>query len=177
MKMRSAVTYLIGRVARRGNTPWNSDDGIQYRGNPSVSEYVSRYMMALKKRKVSSVSCLYLVFFNEDILQHALGERAMSSRAITSDMIKDIYAIKSLPSNRILRPVQQTSYKDRRLDDWGGPRARALVHLVTVLAFICLLRSDEALSLKMEDIELISPECIRVNLTSRKTSPFGRLLP
>ena len=101
----------------------------------------------------------------------------MGSRAITSDMISELcYAInlKSLPSesNQILWPIQQTSHKDRALDDWGGARARALAHLAT---FVCLLRSDEVHNLRMEDIALVSPNCISINITSRKTPPLGKL--
>ena len=167
-KMRSAVTYLIGRGA---NTPWNSDDGIHYRGNPSLSVEVSRYMLTLKKCKVCFVFHLDLVFF-KNILQHALGARAMGSLAVTSDMINEMYAIKS-PPNQILLPVPQACYKDRGLDNWRALHARDLVHVVTVLAFVCLLRSDETLNLKRKD-ECISPDCVRINVTYMKTSPCGR---
>lgn len=102
----------------------------------------------------------------------------MSSRAITSEMLKEIYAVKEKPCNKVPRPIQQIPHRDRSLDDWGGPRARTQAHAITTLAFVCLLRSDEVLNLRIEDIRVNprNPTTITVDLTSRKTSPFGKLI-
>jgi hypothetical protein len=102
----------------------------------------------------------------------------MSSRAITSEMLRELYAVKEKPCNKLPRPIQQTPHRERSLDDWGGPRARNQVHAITTLSFVCLLRSDEVLNLRIEDIRVNprQPKSITVNLTSRKTSPFGVLI-
>jgi hypothetical protein len=52
MKMRAAMTYGFGRVRSCGNTPWRLNDCGQWRGNPSISLSVSRYMISLRRRKV-----------------------------------------------------------------------------------------------------------------------------
>lgn len=52
MKMRSAMTYGFGRSYERGRTHWTQTEGISWTGNPSISTIVSRYMVALRKRKV-----------------------------------------------------------------------------------------------------------------------------
>ncbi|KDR76101.1 hypothetical protein GALMADRAFT_247303 [Galerina marginata CBS 339.88] len=155
MKMRSAATYGFGRILARGNTPWQSTDGVEFRGNPSISTEVSRYMLALKKRK------------------HARGELPMSSRAITAEVIRDIYKFNNLPENLTPRPIKHTSRETKSMADWGGPRARLLVHVVITMAFICLLRSDEVLNLRREDVEFLPDGSMSITLSSRKNSPFG----
>lgn len=60
MKMRAAMTYGFGQQKSRGTLPWHITEGGQWRGNPSVSAQVSRYMVSLRRRKVS--------------LDHAAGE-------------------------------------------------------------------------------------------------------
>jgi hypothetical protein len=51
-KMRAALTYGFGRIGKCGNTPWFLSDKGEWRGNPSISEKVSNYMVSLRKRKV-----------------------------------------------------------------------------------------------------------------------------
>lgn len=63
--MRASMTYAFGRLHGLGSLPWNKTDAGKMRGNPSVSEAVSSYMVSLRRRKV-----------------HA-GETQTSARAIT----------------------------------------------------------------------------------------------
>ena len=51
MKMRAALTHGFGRAYERGNLLWTKC-GEKWVGNPSNSTFVSRYMHALKRRKV-----------------------------------------------------------------------------------------------------------------------------
>ncbi|KJA19681.1 hypothetical protein HYPSUDRAFT_120163, partial [Hypholoma sublateritium FD-334 SS-4] len=103
MKMRSALTYGFGRIYERGNVAWHCSDGKEYKGNPSISTQVSRYMLALKRRK------------------HASGELAMSSRAITANHIRQIFEFNNQPEMLTPVPFQQTSRNSQKsLDDWGG---------------------------------------------------------
>ncbi|KAF8135303.1 hypothetical protein K438DRAFT_1472381, partial [Mycena galopus ATCC 62051] len=70
-KMRAAMTYAFGRIHRLGSTPWQEEPVPS--GNPSVSEIVSSYMVSLRRRKVQA------------------GETAVSSRAITPEILLKLY--------------------------------------------------------------------------------------
>jgi integrase len=70
--------------------------------------------------------------------------------------------------------VQNITSRVKGKELWGSPRHRLLVHAVTTLAFMCLLRLDEVLNLRFEDIELRDDSVI-VTLSSRKTQQFGGL--
>jgi hypothetical protein len=172
MKMRSALTYGFGRLYSRGNSPWSSRDSVRWEGNPSVSAQVSRYMVALRKRKASLLLghvnlCLH------SLPQHKSGEAAMSSRAITSTVIKDLYDFNNQPQYRTIEGYKPTPRKDKSIANWGGPRARLLVHAVVTLAFCCLLRIDEVLTLQAQDVTILLTECLSINLSDRKTDPYG----
>ncbi len=176
MKMRSSATYGFGRIHSRGNMSWHSLDGKEYLGNPSISTLVARYMLALKRRKVLSSQILIRNYasYSLIIIQHARGELSMSSRAITAAHILQMYNYRNQPERLVPVPIQQISRDTpKSLDNWGGPRLRLLVHVIVVLAFSCLLRCDEVVNLRAEDVEVLGPDCISFCLTSRKTSPFG----
>lgn len=52
MKLRAAMTYGFGRHYHRGNHAWSYNSRTrEWEGNPSVSDQVARYMVALRKRK------------------------------------------------------------------------------------------------------------------------------
>lgn len=66
-KMRAAATYGFGRVHGLGNIQWTrSEISGKWKGNPSVSEVVSTYMISLRRRKVRA------------------GETPTSAKAITA---------------------------------------------------------------------------------------------
>jgi len=133
----------------KGNGEWE--------GNPSVSTEVARYMVALRKRK------------------HAAGDRyTMTSRALTSDVIRKIFTYNQADGRSI---VQLFVPHGKAKDTWGSPRHRLLVHAVLTMAFVCLLRIDEVLNLRFEAIQFHSPEQIEIELFSRKTHPFGGTKP
>ena len=53
-KLRSALTYGFGRKYDRGSRDWAfNKETAAWEGNPSISLHVARYMVALRKRKVS----------------------------------------------------------------------------------------------------------------------------
>ncbi len=63
--------------------------------------------------------------------------------------------------------------------EWGRERARRLVHAVITLSFVCLLRIDETLGLRLEDIELPQgpkSKSISITLQKRKTDQFGGMM-
>jgi hypothetical protein len=52
--MRASATYGFGRLNGLGSIPWQrSEVSGKMVGNPSISEDVSRYMVSLRKKKVS----------------------------------------------------------------------------------------------------------------------------
>lgn len=59
------------------------------------------------------------------------------------------------------------------VNTWGGGRARRMLHCAYTLSFLCLLRFDEVLKIRFQDIEFISPDCVKLTLPFRKTSPCG----
>jgi len=53
-KLRAALTYGFGRNYTRGNSHWTYiSESQKWVGNPSVSTVVARYMVSLRKRKVT----------------------------------------------------------------------------------------------------------------------------
>lgn len=95
----------------------------------------------------------------------------MSSRALTSDQIRQMYAY-NLAEERSTVQIVTSRVKDK--EAWGSPRHRLLVHAVTTLAFNCLLRLDEVLNLRFEDMQLRNGTVV-ITLSSRKTHQFGGL--
>jgi hypothetical protein len=83
-KMRSAITYTYGYEHGLGNLPFHLDPATQkWVGNPSISNVISNYMIALKRRKVCGApdhlgaqTSSYPISF-----QVQAGEKPMSSRA------------------------------------------------------------------------------------------------
>jgi hypothetical protein len=62
------------------------------------------------------------------------------------------------------------------IHNWGGARLRCLLHAVYTIAFMCLLRFDEALKIQVHDIEFgTDPErpSFRLTLPFRKTDQTG----
>jgi len=68
--------------------------------------------------------------------------------------------------------------KTKSIHDWGGPTTRRALHAIYTLAFICLLRSDEVLKIRRQDLELVQEDdktvYMIVTLPFRKTHQGGR---
>ncbi|KZT08486.1 uncharacterized protein LAESUDRAFT_735999 [Laetiporus sulphureus 93-53] len=145
MKMRAAITY--------------GESWAGWRGNPSVSTQVSRYMVSLKRRKVRN------------------GETAMSSRAITADLLKAMWIYNHRPDNWDIKLYEPGSRDNQNIHHWGGGRARRLLHCAYTIAFWCLLRFDEVLQIQIHEFELVSPTCLKITLPFRKTHQNGCIKP
>jgi hypothetical protein len=56
-KLRASMTYAFGRIYGIGSQAWqrftNVNGTVTKIGNPSISEEVSRYLLSLRRRKVS----------------------------------------------------------------------------------------------------------------------------
>ncbi|KAJ7168720.1 DNA breaking-rejoining enzyme [Mycena filopes] len=160
-KMRAAMSYAFGRLQRIGLIPWQEPQTASGRptGNPSVSEIVSSYMVSLRRRKVQA------------------GETAVSSRAITEDIMRQIYDFNNA-EGRSTMPRGAHVFSG----SWCGPVTRLLIQAACTIAFACLLRFDEALRIHMSDIEFLPDRhgnftIVKLMLRSRKTSQFGGIKP
>ncbi|KAK7025662.1 hypothetical protein R3P38DRAFT_2529704, partial [Favolaschia claudopus] len=97
------------------------------------------------------------------LFQVRVGEPATSARAITQVPKTNCFTC----SRKAIKEPHE----------WGGARARRLLTLAYVLAFLCLLRFDEVLKIQIHDIEWVSDTCIKLTLPFRKTSQFGGVKP
>ncbi|KAI6137807.1 DNA breaking-rejoining enzyme [Pisolithus tinctorius] len=175
-KMRAAMTYAFGRLHGLGDMPWHQSEvpgNSTMLGNPSMSVQVSSYMCALQRRKVQA------------------GEVAISARAISSEILSQLYHFNHLPDNWTIRPYQPGTRRPRdpnhcgqddRLADWGGARARCLLQAAYTIAFICLLRFDEVLKIQVHDINFMydatgTTTGMSITLPFRKTHQTGDIKP
>ena len=104
------------------------------------------------------------------------GEVAMSSRAVNPELLKALRDFNRLPENWTIQPYAPNTRMHPSRDPpqtWGGGRVRRLLHAIYLLAFWCLLRFDEALKIQFQDLEVISPTCIKLTLPYRKTHQYG----
>ena len=97
----------------------------------------------------------------------------MSSCALTSDIIRRLYSYNTAEGRST---VQSCTPRVKDKDSWGSPRRRLLVHAVVTMAFVCLLRLDEVINLRFEDIQIHTDNHIELTLSSRKTHQYGGLL-
>jgi integrase len=95
----------------------------------------------------------------------------MSSRALASDQIRRMYAYNTVEGRSTSQNVTPRKSRSKDPESWGSPRHRLLVHAVTTLGFTCMLRLDEALNLRFEDIEFCDDHAV-ITLASRKTHPL-----
>lgn len=113
---------------------------------------------------VSKASCQRFDCYMHN--QHQNGENTtMSSRALTSQDIREMWEFNQKnPASMLSSPEKQ----------WGRERTRCLVHAIITISFVCLLRVEETLSLRHEDIEVLeSGKCLSITLRKRKTNQFG----
>ena len=97
----------------------------------------------------------------------------MSSRAITFRVLRELHAENHSPEKWKLQPCAPVP---RARGFELGPHARRLLQAVYTLAFWCLLRSDEVLTIQMKDVKLLyaTKGVIELTLTHRKTHQFER---
>ncbi|KAJ7434193.1 hypothetical protein B0H11DRAFT_1703022, partial [Mycena galericulata] len=102
--------------------------------------------------------------------------RIMSQHS--QESLRKLYDFNNRPDIGVVKEYAAGSRSDPKGDhDWGGARARRLLTLAYVLAFLCLLRFDEVLKIQMQDIEWVSDTCIKLTLPFRKTNQFGGVKP
>ena len=103
------------------------------------------------------------------------GEVVTSARAVDEGLLKSIYEF-----NRTIakEAFGSTSHKRRAAHpaDWAGHDIRAMLNLIYIIAFLCLLRFDEVLNLQWADIVLEDHSAgprLKVSLLARKTHQNG----
>ncbi|KAJ8688803.1 hypothetical protein PTI98_013551 [Pleurotus ostreatus] len=164
-KMRAAMTYAFGRVHGLGSLAWHERDDGTMQGNPSISNQVSAYMLSLRRRKV-----------------HA-GEAATSARAITQDILKDLYNFNHRPENWEIKqysPGKRKNAADQEEEvPWAGGNTRRLLFAAFTIAYLCLLRVDEVLKIKFSHLQWDAHDdnLIVLTLPFRKTSQNGDIKP
>jgi len=76
MKNRATISYIVGGKYECRKTTWsveNTNDGVICRGNPSLSEKVTEYMVSLKRRKIQA------------------GEISVSEKALSAEDLAKLY--------------------------------------------------------------------------------------
>ncbi|KAJ3540347.1 hypothetical protein NM688_g6236 [Phlebia brevispora] len=170
-KMRAAITHKFAREFGLGPAPWveNALEPGRFSGNPSISPTVSQYMISLHRRKVR--------YLGTDIVKQ--GEVVTSARAITEDIMKRLYdfnqqvPLEAVPQKRKNHPSGQ--------DAWAGYCVRTMLHCLYTISMLCLLRYDEALNIRWEDITFgftsLGLLFVKIDLSCRKTHQFGGIAP
>ncbi|KAK7691376.1 hypothetical protein QCA50_004775 [Cerrena zonata] len=159
-KMRAAISHKFGREFEQYTQRWQESTthpGL-FTGNPSLSPTVCQYMISLRRRKAQA------------------GEAVTSARAIDSDTMLKLFTFNINFPQDVLAPVSRQA--DRT--DWGGYRVRLMMQTIYIIAFLCLLRFDEVLSITWENVHLEEWENtfrICLELSVRKTHQFGGIAP
>lgn len=139
--MRAAVSSRFAREYNRGMAAWTEKPVIPGRfvGNPSQSNTVSQYMVALRRRKVRK------------------GEEVVSAQAMDHEILQKLVAFnmkfKDDPSAQGVSSVS----KKRKAGTpylWAGYFLRCMLSLLYITSFLCLLRFDEALRIRWEDVRI-----------------------
>lgn len=90
-------------------------------------------------------------------------------------MLKLLYDFNHEDTNWTIKPMAPVPRHtgNDQIHMWGGGRTRRLLQAAYTIAFLCLLRFDEVLKIKAQDITIINSSCIRLTLPFRKTDQFG----
>ncbi|KAI0691162.1 hypothetical protein C8T65DRAFT_745568 [Cerioporus squamosus] len=163
--MRAAITHKYGRDFGLGTQVWCEDPMVSgcYRGNPSLSVVVSQYMISLRRRKVRD------------------GEVVTSARAIDEGTFKKMWIFNEAFPVEPSRQQISRKWKEEHPEYWGGKNTRVMLHCLEVMAFLCLLRHEEALRMQWHHISVEDlgndKFRIRIELPFRKTHQNGGCAP
>ena len=87
--------------------------------------------------------------------------------------MEKLYDYNHLPDFWKICDDQPYTVMDKRnIHNWGGPLARWVTLAIYTVMFVCLLRVDEALKIKMEHIAFEDKK-VTLTLPFRKTHQFG----
>jgi hypothetical protein len=88
---------------------------------------------------------------------------------MNQEIMAALYDFNHQPENWDLDKMPLTR---RDIHQWGGPMHRRAVQAIYTIAFLCMLRIDEALKIQFHHIE-IGGKKITLTLPFRKTHQFG----
>ncbi|PBK62315.1 hypothetical protein ARMSODRAFT_895720 [Armillaria solidipes] len=160
-KLRAAISHHFRRTLELGTQVWteSSVHPGKYVGNPSLSITVSQYMVSLHRRKVRS------------------GEVVTSARAIDEPILKLLYEFNTqIPRDDPDAEPMSKKRKAEHPEHWAGSGIRAQLQLLYILAFLCLLRFDEALRIQWHWVSVETYQGMRrlkIELPFRKTHQTG----
>jgi len=98
----------------------------------------------------------------------------MSTRAITADTLRRMFRYNQAEGRSNILEETPGRVPGVEKDPWGTARRRILVHAVAIISFHCLLRIDETLNLRFEDLTWdFTNETVSIQLETRKTHQFG----
>jgi integrase len=99
------------------------------------------------------------------------GEVSTSSRALTHKDLRKMWEFNQQLPERVFG---EKLVHDEHTYTWSGPNCRKMMQAIYTLAFQCLLRVDEVLSLQAHYITVLDEEegKIEVNLLFRKTNQY-----
>ncbi|RPD70261.1 hypothetical protein L226DRAFT_547851 [Lentinus tigrinus ALCF2SS1-7] len=163
--MRAAITHVYGRDFGLGTQFWLEDPLFpgKFRGNPSLSTTVSTYMISLRRRKVRA------------------GQTVTSARAIDERTIRAMWEFNEAFPQAVSHQQFSREWKADHPEYWGGHNTRVMIHCLNVIAFLCLLRYDEALHIQWHHITVEDlgnkTFTMRIELPFRKTHQNGGCAP
>ncbi|KLO16413.1 hypothetical protein SCHPADRAFT_914068 [Schizopora paradoxa] len=137
--MRAAVSSRFQREYDRGTSAWAENPAMpgKFLGNPSQSNRVTQYMVSLRRGKTRK------------------GEEVVSAQAMDHEilerMIKYNLAFKDEPGAQGVSSISKKR-KAGTPSLWAGYFLRCMLSLLYITAFLCLLRFDEALRIRWEDV-------------------------
>jgi len=67
LRMRASISFHYNQIGRAGN--WSQMVDGSWSGNPSLSSYVSRYMLSLQRRKVQLFTTSFTLYFQRFLYQ------------------------------------------------------------------------------------------------------------
>lgn len=86
--------------------------------------------------------------------------------------MSDLYDFNHRPENWDISEGITIRQSRSNIHLWGGPMHRRAAQAIYTIAFMCLLRVDEVLKIRMEHIEF-EPGKMILTLPFRKTHQFG----
>lgn len=175
-KIRAAISNHFGRGRKLGRQQWtiNEEDGTTS-GNPSLAPSLADYMLSLQRRKVYSIhSRLSFLSDGLQLQQVRAGEQPTSARAITSDILKELYEYNTEFSGT--HSVEAITPRGDPFN-WANAHTRCMLHFCYLLAFWCFLRFDEALNIEFHQVQLKFDDqgiaYLEIQLPWRKTHQLG----
>ncbi|KAF2185541.1 hypothetical protein K469DRAFT_687868 [Zopfia rhizophila CBS 207.26] len=156
--MRAAASYYYVCELGCESSVFTDCGNGKWVGNPCNSTFVKRYMRSLKRQKVRD------------------GETQESVRAITSRKLEELLRFNAnFPRFASIQRNPDTPHGRT----WAGWRQRLMMSLMYAISFMCLLRLDEVLNIKVGNFRIHAEDKGKLELVLdfRKTHQTGEVEP